>query len=170
MGLFALGTDPLMFFVGTIFNYFRGRMRVVFNKVATVLIIILSFNMLFRCFETIGVNINSSNDYSDYVASTIYDDYQEVKISLAYDSYDNIVIQKGIKTKLIVEVDKMYLTGCNNEIFIEEYNIKHKLVEGENVIEFMPNEVGTFSMNCWMNMIQNTIKVIDNKSYFEVMV
>lgn len=126
--------------------------------------------MLFRGFGTIGVNINSFNDYSDYVASTIYDDYQEVKISLAYDSYDNIVIQKGIKTKLIVEVDKMYLTGCNNEIFIEEYNIKHKLVEGENVIEFMPNEVGTFSMNCWMNMIQNTIKVIDNKSYFEVMV
>lgn len=28
----------------------------------------------------------------------------------------------------------------------------------------------TFSINCWMNMIQNTIKVIDNKSYFEVMV
>lgn len=50
--------------------------------------------MLFRCFGTIGVNINSSNDYSDYVASIIYDDYQEVKISLAYDSYDNIVIQK----------------------------------------------------------------------------
>ena len=170
MGLFALGTVPLMFFVGTIFNYFKGRMRVVFNKVATVLIIILSFNMLFRGFGTIGVNINSSNDYSNYVASTIYGDYQEVKISLTYDSYDNIVIQKGIKTKLIVDVDKTYLTGCNNEIFIEKYNIKHKLVEGKNIIEFMPNEVGTFSMNCWMNMIQNTIKVIDNKSYFEVMV
>lgn len=67
------GAINLLVCYSTIFNYFRGRMRVVFNKVANVLIIILSFNMLFRCFGTIGVNINSSNDYSDYVASTIYD-------------------------------------------------------------------------------------------------
>lgn len=51
---------------------------------------------------------------------------------------------------------------------INEFNIKKELKEGENVIEFTPDKVGTYSMNCWMSMITNNIKVIDNEKYFEV--
>lgn len=50
---------------------------------------------------------------------------------------------------------------------IGEFNIKKELTVGENIIEFVPENTGTYSMNCWMNMIKNTIKVIDDKSYFE---
>ena len=98
----------------------------------------------------------------------IYKDYQEVKINLSYGSYDDIIVQKGKKVKLIINVSKKGLTGCNNVIMINEFNIKKELNVGENIIEFTPDKVGTYSMNCWMNMITNNIKVIDDEKYFEV--
>ncbi len=51
---------------------------------------------------------------------------------------------------------------------INEFNIKKKLEAGENIIEFTPDKVGTYKISCWMNMINNNIKVIDDEKYFEV--
>ena len=169
MFLFCLGTIPLMLGVGVIFNVVKGRKKIILNKIASVLILLLSFAMLFRGLSTLGINYNTLfNDYENYTASTIYNDYQEVKINLSYGSYDDIVVQKGKKVRLIINVSEKYLTGCNNVVMINEFNIKKKLKVGENIIEFIPDKVGTYPMNCWMNMITNNIKVIDNEKYFEV--
>ena len=169
MFLFCLGTIPLMFGVGFIFNIVKGRKRIILNKIASVLILLLSLAMLFRGLNTTGINFNSiSNNYENYTASTIHKDYQEVKINLSYGSYDDIIVQKGKKVKLIINVQEKYLTGCNNVVMINEFNIKQELKVGENIIEFIPDKVGTYSMSCWMNMITNNIKVIDNEKYFEV--
>ena len=169
MFLFCLGTIPLMLGVGAIFNIVKGRKRIILNKIASVLILLLSLAMLFRGLNTTGINFNSiSNNYENYTASTIYPDYQEVKINLSYGSYDDIIVQKGKKVKLIINVQEKYLTGCNNVVMINEFNIKQELKVGENVIEFTPDKVGTYSMSCWMNMITNNIKVIDDEKYFEV--
>lgn len=145
MFLFCLGTIPLMLSVGIVFNVAKGRKRIMLNKVASVLILLLSLGMLFRGFSTFGININKN-----------------------YGNCDDIIVQKGKKVKLIINAPKKYLTRCNNIVMINEFNIKKELVEGENIIEFTPNEVGTYSMNCWMNMITNNIKVIDDEKYFEV--
>lgn len=169
MFLFCLGTIPLMLGVGLLFNALKGRKRIILNKVASVLILLLSFGMLFRGLNTLGLNFNlSTNHYENYKAATIYEDYQEVKINLSYDSYGDILVQKGKKVRLIINVDKKYLTGCNNAVVISEFNIKKELTVGENIIEFFPENTGTYSMNCWMNMITNNIQVIDDENYFKV--
>ena len=169
MFLFCLGTLPLMLSVGIIFNTVKGKKRIMLNKIASTLILILSLGMLFRGISALGINFNSLFDnYDNYTASTIYKDYQEVKINLSYDNYGDIVVLKGKKVRLIINVENKYLTGCNNIVMINEFNIKKELKVGENIIEFTPNKVGTYSMNCWMNMITNNIKVIDDEKYFEV--
>ena len=166
---FSLGTLPLMLSVGIFLSIFSKDKKILLNKIASVLILILSLSMLNRGISTLGVNINSFNkNYSDYVKSTIIDDIQEVQINLTYGKYGDILVQKGKKVKLIINVDKKYLTGCNDTVVIKEFNIKQELKEGENIIEFTPNKIGTYSMNCWMNMIQNNIKVVDNEKIFEV--
>lgn len=168
MFLFSLGTVPLMLFVSIAFNIFKGHIKIILNKIAVVLIFILSLIMFERGLSTMGINlISSSNDYSNYQATTIYKDYQEVHLNLSYNNYGDIIVQRGLKVKLVIDVDKKYLTGCNDTIQINEYNIKKRLVDGENIIEFTPDKVGDYSINCWMNMIKNTIKVIDDKSYFK---
>lgn len=169
MFLFCLGTLPLMLSVGIIFNVVKGKKRIMLNKIASTLILILSLGMLFRGISTLGINFNSLFDSCEKcTSSTIYKDYQEVKINLSYDNYDDIVVLKGKKVKLIINVEDKYLTGCNNIVMINEFNVKKELKVGENIIEFTPDKVGTYSMNCWMNMITNNIKVIDNEKYFEV--
>ncbi len=168
MFMFGIGTVPLMFFTGFLVNILNSKWKVIINKIASVLILLLSFIMISRGVSTLGFNINSIfNNYGDYTASVIKDGYQEVNIDLSYSSYDDIIVQKGIKVKLIINVSKEHLTGCNNEVVISEYSIKKHLNVGKNIIWFMPNKTGEFTMNCWMNMINNTIKVIDDKRYFK---
>lgn len=169
MFLFGLGTVPLMFFSSFIFNNLRGKKKIILNKISAVLIFILSLGMIFRGISTLGFNVTDLfKNYGNYEKSIIYDKYQEVNIDLSYDGYEDIIVQKGIKVKLVINVSKKYLTGCNNEVVISEYGIRKKLVEGRNVIEFMPTKEGLFTMNCWMNMLNNSIKVIDDYNYFEV--
>ena len=69
--------------------------------------------------------------------------------------------------KMIINVEKKYLTGCNNKLIIEEFGIKQELKVGQNIIEFTPTKEETITYTCWMNMIKNTIKVIDDEEYFK---
>ncbi len=165
MFLFCLGTVPLMLGVGIIFNVIKKR-KIILNKIASILILLLSLAMFLRGLSALGISYNFN--YENYKVSTIYKDYQEVKIDLSYGGYDDIIVQKGIKVRLIINASKKYLTGCNNVVMINDFNIKKQLEVGENIIEFIPNKVGVYSMNCWMNMITNNIKVIDDEKYFEV--
>lgn len=167
--LFCLGTIPLMLSFGIIFNILKGRRRILLNKIASILILLLSISIFIRGLNTIGINATPSlNKYENYNVATIHKDYQEVKIDLSYSGYEDIIVKKGQKVKLIINAQKKYLTGCNNTIVINDFNIKKKLEVGTNIIEFTPKKVGVYSMNCWMNMLTNNIKVVDDEKYFEV--
>lgn len=167
MFLFGLGTVPLMLTAGFILNYVDGRKKLIINKISSVLILILSFAMLNRGLSAININIsNIYNNYGEFEKAVVKKDYQEVRINLDYDSYKDIIVQKNIPVKLIIHASKEKLTGCNNEIQINKFNIKKHLEVGDNVILFTPKKEETINYTCFMNMIKNKIKVIDNKNYF----
>ena len=67
-----------------------------------------------------------------------------------------------------VIADESSLNGCNGEIIIPEYDIKQKLIVGENVITFTPTNSGTFGYSCWMGMIRSSITVADDTNTSEV--
>ncbi len=162
MFIFCLGTIPLMFLSSVIFNLFNGRKKIILNKIAAVLIFILSIGMLFRGLTYFNVDIyHVFNNNVEYQEAIVQDNVQVIEFDLTYDSYKDIILHKGIPVKLIINVDKKYLTGCNNEIKINDFNINKKLEVGENIIEFTPDKKGEFIYSCWMNMIVNKIKVID---------
>lgn len=170
MFLFCLGTIPLMMFFGSFINLCKGKAKVIINKVASVLILILSILMLNRALVGFGIDINSifsKKDDTQYVKTIQEDGYQYIEFDLDYGNYKDIIVQKDIPVKIIINVDKKYLTGCNNEIIIKDFKIDKKLDIGTNEIEFTPQEEGEYIYSCWMNMIKNKIKVIDNKDYFK---
>lgn len=167
MLLFGLGTVPLMLVTGVIFSSMKGKTKILINKIASVLILILSIVMFNRGLLSLDIDILKNNNYGDYVKTTIIGDYQEIDFDLEYDNYKDIIVQKDIPVKIIINASKDKLTGCNNEIIINEYGIKKKLEVGENIIEFIPKDTKTISYTCWMNMIKNNIKVIDDINYFE---
>ena len=163
MLLFSIGTVPLMLFVGVFYHIIKGKGKIILNKIASVLILVLSIVMLNRGLLALGIDISKSfHNTDEYTISTIKNDYQEVEFDLEYNDYEDVVVQKGIPVKMIIHVDKKYLTGCNSELEIKDFHIKKQLVVGDNVIEFTPEKEGTYVYTCWMNMIKNTIKVRDS--------
>lgn len=169
MFLFGLGTIPLMLFIGLIFNSFKGKRKILINKIASVLILILSSVMLNRGLLSLNLDITNlfNNNYDNFLKAKIEEEYQIVEFDLTYSSYEDILLQEGIPAKMIINVEQKYLTGCNNEIVIREFGIKKKLEVGNNIIEFIPKNKGTYTYTCWMDMIKNNIKVIDDEDYFK---
>ena len=168
MFLFSLGTVPLMLCVGIIYNLVKGKGKIIVNKVAAMLILVLSIIMLNRGLLALNIDITKPFiDDSNFVSSRIENDYQIVEFNLTYSSYEDIIVQKGIPVKMIIHVEEKYLTECNNEIEMKDFGITKKLEVGDNEIIFTPEKEGVYTYTCWMNMIKNNIKVIDNKNYFK---
>lgn len=175
MFLFAVGTVPLMFAVGAMTSLVNGKAKIWINKVAATLILILSAVMLNRGLRYCNIDITavfdkSTDEYDDrdnYIAAVIADGYQVVEFSLEYDSYADVIVQKDIPVKMIINAEEQKITGCNNELISSGLGFSCKLQKGENVIEFTPTETGIYMYTCWMNMIKNNIKVIDDEEWFE---
>ncbi|MBR1780982.1 MAG: sulfite exporter TauE/SafE family protein [Oscillospiraceae bacterium] len=168
MLLFALGTVPLMLLSGVAINLSRGRAKRVIGKVASVLMVILALSMLNRGLLSLGVDVTRvlPTQYNGYLAATAEDGVQTVAFDLDYDTYADIVVQKDVPVRITVHADAGKLTGCNNEIISRDFGFDIPLKEGDNLIEFTPTEEGDFSYSCWMHMITNHIRVVDDADFF----
>ena len=75
----------------------------------------------------------------------------------------NITVKAGTPVRWIIDVPKGALNGCNYRMVLRAYGISHTFSEGENVIEFTPEETGTVNYTCWMGMIRGKIFVTDEE-------
>ena len=166
MFLFCLGTIPLMLFLGTLSNFLNSSKKNILNKISVALIIVLSLAMFNRALLSMGFDLGNlfKTDYSNYSISELKENHQVIEINLTYEGYEDIVVQKGIPVKMKIIATKDKLTGCNNGIIINEYNIRSDIEVGTNVIEFTPNEKGVYTYTCWMGMLKNKIVVVDDLS------
>ena len=161
MFFFSMGTVPLMFGFGAVSSLLSAKFNRRMMKASAVLVIILGIVMAGRGFNLSGLNIAFANQRPKNIAK-IEDGVQLVTTEMKAGSYDSIVVQKGIWVKWTIKADESELNGCNNPVTIPKYNIVKKLVPGDNVIEFMPQEAGDINYTCWMGMINGYIKVVDN--------
>lgn len=161
MFLFGLGTMPLMLLTGVIFTNLKGKNKILINNIASTLILVLSLLMLNRGLVALNINIPAFEGNTQYLTPNIIDDTQVVEFDLSYNGYQDIKVEVDKPVKMIIHVDKKYLTGCNNSLTIPEYNINQELKVGDNIIEFYPTKEGTFIYTCWMNMLKNNIKVVN---------
>ncbi len=163
MFFFSIGTVPLMYLFGKIGDFKNKATAMKFLKISAILVIVLGVTMANRGLSLLGINIGSasSNDGSNSLVAEMVDGEQVIYSDLERSSYPNITVKKGVKVKWVINATNDTLNGCNNEIIIKEYGIKQKLNVGENVIEFTPDETGTFGYSCWMGMIRATITVVE---------
>jgi len=161
MFLFSLGTVPLVFGFGAASSILSGRFTHKMLKVSAMLVIILGVVMVNRGLALSGVNIDFPSSPWGNVAK-IKGDVQVVVTKLEAGRYTPIVVQKGIPVKWTIKAEKADLNGCNNPIVIPKYNIQKKLVPGDNIIEFTPEEEGNVTYTCWMGMIKGNIKVVSD--------
>ena len=162
MFAFSLGTVPLMFVFGAVSSSLSKKFTDKMLKASAVLVIVLGIIMLGRGLSLGGSTISFASS-SGYAVSEIQAGTQTIRTTLESGTYPAIVVQKGVPVRWVMDADKLDINGCNNRINIPFANIRnYRFSPGENVIEFTPEESGTFGYSCWMGMISGQIKVVDD--------
>jgi sulfite exporter TauE/SafE len=164
MFFFALGTVPLMLGVGEILRKLKVKFGYIMHKISASLIIFLSVLMMIRSFNYWGFTFDKLiySSYKDYLIAEEKDDVQYIETDLKDFKYKDILVQKGVLVKFNIKVDNYKMYGCINSILIPSKDIKYDLKNGDNIIEFTYDEVGTYKYTCWMGMVSANIKVVDN--------
>ena len=121
---------------------------------------ILGGGMLSSGLSLSGIMVPGSVSANNNSVVRIENGVQIVESKLASGEYPVIEVQAGMPVQWVITAEKGSINGCNNRIFIPEYEKEVKFKLGENVIEFTPTEEGEFVYSCWMGMIRSSIKVI----------
>ena len=174
MAIYAFGTIPLMFFFGSFISAISKSKIGQIIKISGLVVIVLGLFMFNRGLTNFGYGFKSfigSNQTSQLVSrggSTEFkvagniDEYQVINMNLNLRGYEpNVLyIKKGIPVRWVINVKQM--TGCTDSIILHGYDIEKNLEIGENIIEFMPEEVGEIKFSCWMQMVWGKFIVTEN--------
>ncbi|EKQ53831.1 MULTISPECIES: sulfite exporter TauE/SafE family protein [unclassified Clostridium] len=164
MFIFSIGTVPVLF----LFGYFSTFLNVKFTKVAlkssAVVLIFMGFFMVNRGLNLWGVKVDAAqlltkNNYS--IAATVKGDEQVLITEFTNEKFYNVAFKKGIPVKWIINVDKKYVGECTSTIVIEEYDVKVELHEGENIINFTPEEAKEVNYSSWCGMLSGVITIYE---------
>jgi sulfite exporter TauE/SafE/copper chaperone CopZ len=158
MFFFSLGTVPLQFGLGAASSILSKKFTNSMFKASGVLVIVLGLILVNRGLSLFGKPSLIGN--SSVRVAQIAGNEQVVRMEVGPNSYEPITVQKGIPVKWIVHADEKNLNGCNGTIVVPKYNIEKKLIAGDNIIEFTPQEDGTIGYSCWMGMIKSSIQVV----------
>lgn len=163
MGVFSLGTVPLMFFIGSLSTILSKRFTVRMFRVSGAFVIILAVIMTMRGINLTGTPLLAKTA-SGYAVASEQSGIQRVTSSMNAGSYQPIIVKKGIPVEWTLVAKAEDLNGCNNAIIIPEFNIQLKLKPVKNVVRFTPAHDGAIRFSCWMGMIPGTIKVVPSLS------
>jgi sulfite exporter TauE/SafE/copper chaperone CopZ len=167
---FGLGTLPVMLGFGSLATIISHNTTKKILKVSAIIVLILGLIMFNRglvvlgspySFSSIVGGFNGGNIGTAGVA-VISGDSQVVNMDVSGSGYspNSFVIKKGIPVKWNVNVKQ--LTGCNQELVLNQYGIDKNLKVGLNVIEFTPDKEGTISFTCGMGMLRGSFIVTED--------
>ena len=170
MGLYALGTIPLMFGLGSVISMISQQRIKQIMKISGVIVILLGMFMLNRGLTNFGYGFqgfapSDSTSQKEFVVTGNVEEQQVINMDLSYRGYSpNVLyIKKDVPVRWVINVKQM--SGCTDSIMIESLGIKKDLRLGENIIEFVPpNGVKEIKFSCWMKMVWGKFVVIDDVS------
>ena len=160
MFLFSLGTTPLMFGFGAISGKLNKKYAKYLLTISAVIIFVMGLSMVGNGLSLSGIGTVTKRSTGENMA-VVEGMEQHVITEIDYGSYEAITVKQGIPVVWTINVPKGKLNGCNGELIIPAYDLDVKLVEGENIVRFTPQETGVVPYSCWMGMIKSQIKVID---------
>jgi len=70
-----------------------------------------------------------------------------------------ITVNKGDTVRLVADVNS--IRGCYSTVVISKFGVRKTVKAGDNIIEFVASEAGTFQVTCGMGMAGGSIVVKD---------
>lgn len=173
MGTFALGTAPGLLGIGGLTSVVKGVFARHFFRFAGIIVTLLAFFNISNGFNLTGFNV----DYIQAAVSSVLAKGQErqekdpnveikngvqiVRMTQERGGYtpNNFTIQKGIPVKWIINSTDPF--SCASSIIVPKFSIARGLKEGENIIKFTPDEIGTIKFSCNMGMYGGSFEVVE---------
>ncbi len=176
MLFFALGTAPMLLFIGISSVKFFGKPNISeqFSKVAGFLVLFFALFNISTQLNVLGYTgisgIFNSSSVSGQTASVdekdlppIVDGKQIVKMDASASGYkpNYIKVRAGVPVKW--EVTDTGTSGCTNAIISSGlFSGQIDLTPGQvSVKEFTPQKAGKYRFSCWMGMVTGIIEVIN---------
>jgi sulfite exporter TauE/SafE/copper chaperone CopZ len=169
LAVFGLGTLPVMIIFGSFASVVSHKTTKKILKISAVIVLILGLIMLNRGLSMIGSPYSFSAIQSKFASTSVAsatgtgavltNGVQEINMDVDASGYspNSFVLKKGVPVKWNVNV--IELTGCNQELVSNQYNIDKQLKKGLNIIEFTPDKEGTISFTCGMGMLHGSFIV-----------
>ena len=178
MFLFALGTSPMLLFIGLSSTklYEKAFIAENFLKLVGVLVILFGLSTINMQFIALGlpntndINFNRiffwNNDGNNTATNPgfpeIVDGKQVVKMEANSSGYtpDYFKVRVGVPVKW--EINDVGTSGCTSgviskDLFEGQITLEHGKV---SVKEFTPSKTGKFRFSCWMGMVTGTFEVV----------
>lgn len=166
MFFFCLGTIPLVLFFGTVAGVLKLKWKTLILQIGSGLLVLMGVFTIQNNLALAGISLafSTSTAYtSDTVVAVVDGNKQYLTTTLHVNGYDDIQVVAGIPVEWTILVENDALNGCNNELVLPFANQQIKLVEGKNIIEFIPEKAGQYTYSCWMGMLRNTITVLEDE-------
>ncbi len=161
MGLFALGTLPVLFGIGLGSTYaYKDRLKTVYRVIGVVVLYfaLYSFNSGLVLTGSTLTLVPAGNP-PDAATQTVQDT-QVVDMEVDWTFVPaEFTVKKGVP--VVWRIYGRNLTGCSNEIIIPSLGIRKKLQPGPNVVEFTPQKAGVLPFSCWMGMLRGRFIVTE---------
>lgn len=167
--IFGLGTLPVMLGFGYVASYVSSKLTTKILKASGAIVVVLGLIMLNNGFVLTGsgYDIGSitgfvSADKTDNTDITLNNGFQEIRMDVTRSGWspDTFVLKKDVPVKWIIQGKE--INGCNNAIQVPAFDLEFNIEQGEQVIEFTPDEEGVIRWSCWMGMIPGTFIVKDD--------
>ncbi|HLP79324.1 MAG TPA: sulfite exporter TauE/SafE family protein [Acidobacteriota bacterium] len=155
--VFALGTLPVLMFVGSITKYFSSSVRKYAMVVAGIIVIILGAISVPAALTlySVGGTTDTTDTTSDYneVPSPIAGQVQEISMTVAGYKYEpsTLTVTAGVPVRWTINASKA--AGCAKSLIAPSLGIRKTLSStAPTVIEFTPTKKGSFDFSCSMGM------------------
>jgi len=157
MSLFALGTAPGLLGVGGLASVFKGKRAKIFFAATGVAVILLGwFNVANGSQLVFQTKVDAAGE-----TTADSSEIQEIKMTQGSSGYSprEFTVEKDKKVRWIITSTNQFT--CASSISVPKYGINRSLTKGENIIEFVPREVGEIPFSCSMGMYRGVIKVVE---------
>ncbi len=163
MFTFALGTLPSLLGISAVSATTKGAASRMFLRFSGTLVLFLALFNLQNGFALTGLGDALPSNRQEPLMSTeqVLSDVQEVSMKVtSHGSYEPnlITIKAGVPVRWIVDGTDAF--GCTSVLTIPSMNISRALQQGQNVIEFTPQQKGHLGFMCSMGMVRGSFNVI----------
>ncbi len=161
---FALGTTPVLLMMGFVSSIMKTSYYHWFMKTIAVLVTLVGISYLLNFLNLYNLNPLQKlfpQDIASSIQAQQQDGEQIIRMSVTYKGYtpNTFTVQKGRPVKWIIDGKEVF--GCQGYLMAPKIDVETVLKKGENVITFVPQQVGTIGFSCSMGMYNGTINVIE---------